>query len=111
MTKEQEFINLIRQYKLGSCLLKSQVIVSDAEMDGAVFDVEKLTTRRVILNIADLISESVVKKDKVDNGTKFRADLFVCEFNEFKNIVEGAISLLSNEQVQMIREGKQFKEL
>lgn len=111
MTKEQEFINLIRQYKLGSCLLKSQTIVSKQEIEGCVFDVEKLTIRKTILNIADLINESVVKKSDVPQGVKFSADLFVCEFNEFKTIVEGAISLLTDEQVQKIREGNQFKDL
>lgn len=111
--KETEpIMNLFRQFKLGKSLFKDQFQMSKFEFDRYKLsqeELEKLVQRQGSERLALFIlnnCQSEIKKEETSDAIIYKTELLVLGLKDFKSIVEAAIQIISQEDIEKIKNRK-----
>jgi hypothetical protein len=103
---ENPMLEVLRKYTLGFCHYKTNYAYPPGLVDGIknkeafAIDVKK--------RLAYQIGEHIISKNLgiKEDGYNTSIELMIMTMSDFKTCVEACISILTEEQIQLIREGK-----
>lgn len=112
-TLERDIIELFRQFKLGNSLFRDVVRISPDEQEyhkNSAIDHDakmKAERRQRLAEFILMHEESATKTITHRNGdVEYITELLVLKLEDFKTIVEAAISLIPDAKIQEIKQGK-----
>jgi len=107
-----DYINkLLQRFKLGNSLYKGQWKITNEtlyNMRISKEEVEAMAVREMVIQLSDKIMKEhpkAIVEEKFTDYNLFKVQLLVLEMKDFKDIVEGAIGMLSDAQIEQIRQG------
>lgn len=108
----KQMMNYFRNYKLGDSLFRSQIQLRHEELKSEAIDHELRIKRKLFDNISDMMRNKFsYKKEENYMGVIYSTELLILKMEDFKTIVESAISLMTDDQIQQVKNGKTFKDL
>lgn len=107
-----DIIQLFKQFKLGNSLFKTSFQRDRNEIKSYNISPE-LLEKTAIRNMTERLADHIMVNNKSAITTKedslfinYECQLLVLKMDDFKDIVEGAIGMLTDEQIQKIRQGQ-----
>jgi hypothetical protein len=101
--------NLYKQFQLGNSLFKGQYQLTNQILESANIpkeELDRIFEKEISVQLAENIIKKhkpAIKRQKTNEGEQLNVELLVLEKKQLKDIVEAAISLMPEEQIQKIR--------
>ncbi len=112
MDTDKNIMNLFRQFKLGNSLFKDEYKISKFEELTANISKNQFHEMAKMKSIQRLSTfilancPTAIEKVQDSNFITFRTEILVLKMQDFKSIVEAAIQLLSQQEIDKIKFGK-----
>jgi len=110
----KELMNLMRQFRLGESLFRSNVQISKYELVRYNYPEQEVEAKikydlihRFAKELVNKFNSSVVRHERSDSDhIEYELELLILKPQEFKTIVESAIQMLPDDKIKEIKEGK-----